>query len=329
MSLAPTISVVMPAYKVAPYIGETLASVCAQSFADYEVIVVNDGSPDTAELERVLAPFRSRISYLKQENRGASVARNRGLQAARGELIAFLDADDLWLPNYLAEQYAFIQRGPYDLVYADALLFGDSPQAGRTFMETAPSSGPVTFRSLIRGECNVITSGVVARRQLICEVGLFDEQLRNAQDFDLWVRLVRHGARVAYQRKVLLRYRVHEDSLSGDELNRIKRELRVYAKIASTPDLTPEERAEVARVSDRLNAELAFSTGKLALARGDFAAAQAAFKQANQHEQSWRRRATLPLLYLAPHLLQRLYLRHARSCDRSPKSAPEDLTGQQ
>src|SRR6266702_399564 len=107
---APAVSVIIPAYNVARYIGETLESVLAQTFTDYEVIVVNDGSPDTEEFERAIEPYLSRIRYLKQENRGASVARNTGLQAAGGEFIAFLDADDLWLPNYLEAQMKFIRE---------------------------------------------------------------------------------------------------------------------------------------------------------------------------------------------------------------------------
>jgi glycosyltransferase involved in cell wall biosynthesis len=103
----PAISVVIPAYKVAPFIDETLKSVFAQTFTDYEVIVVNDGSPDTEEFERAIKPYLDRIRYLKQENCGASVARNSGLLSARGEFVAFLDADDLWLPTYLEAQMKF------------------------------------------------------------------------------------------------------------------------------------------------------------------------------------------------------------------------------
>jgi glycosyltransferase involved in cell wall biosynthesis len=305
----PLVSVVIPAYNVAAYIGETLGSVFAQTFGDYEVIIINDGSPDTLELERVLAPFLERIVYLTQENGGAAVARNRGVQAARGEFVAFLDADDLWLPDYLAEQLEFVRSGDYDLVYPDALLFGDSPLAGRTFMETAPSNGEVTFKSLISGQCNVITSGVVARRQLILDAGLFDEQLRNAQDFDLWLRLVRRGARAAYQRKVLLRYRFHENSLSGDALNRINRELRVLGKFESLPDLTTDERAVVAETTRRLRTEFELESGKLELSRGNFAEARAAFGRANQFRRSWKLGAARLLLRVAPRVLQKIYVR--------------------
>jgi glycosyltransferase involved in cell wall biosynthesis len=307
----PVVSVVIPAYNVAAYIPETLESVFAQTYPDYEVIVVNDGSPDTAELEQALEPYNKRIVYLRQENRGAGAARNAGLRLARGEFVAFLDADDLWLPDYLKEQVAFIQSGDYDLVYADALLFGPSPFAGRTFMQIAPSDGAVTFQSLISGECNVITSGVVARRRPILEVGLFDEQLRNSQDFELWVRLVRRGARVNYQRKVLLRYRYHEDSLSGDALNQIKRELRVLGKIESSYDLTPAERREVLRAMETIRMNLELETGKLHLAKGEFAEAVAAFSKVNAARRSLKMKAVLLMSRIAPRLLQRVYVRRS------------------
>lgn len=311
-NVPPAVSIVMPAYNVAPYIRETLDSVFAQTFTNYEAIIVNDGSPDTEELERELEPYLHRIVYLKQENRGAAVARNRGVEAARADFVAFLDADDLWLPDYLCEQMEFLRSGDYDLVYADALLFGESPLAGRTFMETAPSNGEVTFQSLISGQCNVITSGVVARRQMILDVGLFDEQLRNSQDFDLWLKLVRHGARAAYQRKVLLRYRFHENSLSGDALNRINRELRVLNKYESLPDLTIDERAVVAQTLLRLRAEFELESGKLELARGNFAAARAAFAQANQFRRTWKLGAVGIVMRVAPRVLQKIYVRRMK-----------------
>lgn len=308
-SATPTVSVIMPAYNVAPYISETLDSIFAQTFSDYEVIVINDGSPDTAELERALAPYRQRIIYLKQENRGAGAARNAGLKRARGEFVAFLDADDLWLPDYLNEQLAFIRSDNYDLVYADALLFGQSPLAGRTFMQIAPSNGEVTFQSLINGQCNVITSGVLARRLPILEVGLFDEQLRNSQDFELWVRLVRKGSRLKYQRKLLLRYRYHENSLSGDALNQIKRELRVLGKIESSYDLTPEERREVSQAMAAIELSLELETGKLHLAKGEFTEAREAFAKVFAARRSWKLKGALLLLRFAPRFLQRIYVR--------------------
>src|SRR5687768_14770084 len=139
----PAISVIIPAYDVSPYIAETLDSVFAQTFKQFEVVIVNDGSPDTVDLERALAPYLERICYIRQEHSGASSARNRAVNEARGEFLAFLDGDDLWMPEYLEKQLHFLHSHDYDLVYADALLFGDSPLAGKTFMQTSPSHGPV------------------------------------------------------------------------------------------------------------------------------------------------------------------------------------------
>src|ERR1700748_1775530 len=172
--VAPAVSVIIAAYNVSEFIGETLASVFAQTFDDYEVVVVNDGSEDVEELERALAPYRERIVYLSKENGGLASARNMGLRAARGRYAAFLDAHDLWETDYLREQFEFIEREACDLVYTDALLFGDSAHAGRRFMEVAPSEGEVNFRSLMRGECNVIGSGVLARTEVLFDAGLFD-----------------------------------------------------------------------------------------------------------------------------------------------------------
>src|ERR1051326_8460176 len=101
---SPIVSVIIPAYNAAAFIGETLDSVYAQTFKDFEVVVVNDGSPDTDELERALERYAAKLRYLKQDNQGAAAARNTGITAARGEFVAFLDADDMWLPAFLEKQ---------------------------------------------------------------------------------------------------------------------------------------------------------------------------------------------------------------------------------
>ena len=314
MNPNPTVSIVMPAYNVAAYIGETLDSVFEQTFTDYEVILVNDGSPDTVELDKAIEPHLNRIRYIKQKNLGAGAARNEGLRAARGEFIAFLDADDLWLPNYLEEQLRFIRENGFDLVCADAMHFGDSPLAGRTYMETympiAPQAGEVTVLGLVSAEQSLITSGIVARRAPIIEVGLFDEGLRNSQDFDLWLRLVRHGVRSGYQKQLLLRYRCHENSLSGDEINRTARQLRVYDKVESS--LTPEERPAILSAIERRRALLEFELGKLYLEEGDFEKSRAAFSKADSWRRSWKTAVAVLLSGWSPGFMRAIYLRRVR-----------------
>lgn len=312
----PSVSVIIPAYNVAAFIGETLTSVFAQTFTDFEVIVVNDGSPDTEELERKLAPFIDRINYVKQENRGASAARNAGLRIARGEFVAFLDADDLWLPSYLDEQMQFIRERNCDLLCADAEVFSDGSHEDETYMETlmadAPPTGDVTFLGLLSAEQSLITSGVVVRRERVLEAGLFDEALRNSQDFDLWLRLARSGTRMAYQRRVLLRYRSRDNSLSGDEENVHRRELRVLDKVERSYDLPPATRAEVVSVIERRRAVLEFELGKIYLARGEFTRARESFGKANNLRRSLRTQIAVWSSRIAPRLMQTLYVRRLR-----------------
>ncbi|HEX7318506.1 MAG TPA: glycosyltransferase family A protein [Pyrinomonadaceae bacterium] len=304
------VSVVVPAYDCAAFIGETLDSVLAQTHTSLEVVVVNDGSPDTEELERVLAPYLARadgrVRYFRQENRGAGAARNRGVREARGEFVAFLDADDLWEPTYLEEQLPFMRAGGYDLAYTDALLFGDSPLAGKTYMETAPSEGEVNFISLVRADCNVITSGVVARRAAVLDAGLFDESLRNAQDFELWARLAHRGARLGYQRKVLIRYRVREGSLSGDARNRLAREWKVTRHIADAYELSAHERAEVERMLARQQAAIDLERGKSLIAEGNFKEARESIASARGVLGGWKLSAALLMLKVAPRLFSKL-----------------------
>src|SRR5258708_13916994 len=117
------VSVVIPVYNSANNIAEALNSVLNQTFSKYEIIVVNDGSPDTPLLKRALEPFRQRIRYIQQENQGPSGARNAGILAARGKYVAFLDSDDRWLPSHLASQIEVLDARPsLALIYADALL---------------------------------------------------------------------------------------------------------------------------------------------------------------------------------------------------------------
>ena len=186
----PKVSVVIPVYRGARYIGQAVRSVLEQTFRAFELIVVNDGSPETEEIDRELQPYMDRIVYLKQPNGGPSAARNTGVHRARGDYIAFLDCDDSWYPEYLSEQVGALAADPgLDLIYCDALLVGDSRRAGRTAMEFNPSEGKVTLESLLKMDCRLITSCTVVRRQSLLDAGLFDETLRCCEDFDIWVRL--------------------------------------------------------------------------------------------------------------------------------------------
>ena len=307
-SWRPKVSVIIPAYNVAEFINETLESVTAQKFRDLEVIVVNDGSPDTIALERSLRPHRENIIYIKQASLGAGAARNTAIKQARGEVIAFLDGDDIWLPEFLSSQVAFLGRG-YDMVYCDAQQFGMRSALRRTFMESAPSEGEVTVSSLLDFRCNVITSGTVALRTAIFSAGLFENERARAHDFHLWVRMAKNGAKIGYQKKVLLKYRVHLDSLSGDSVSRVQREIDVFDRVKKSVDLTASELEILDRRLSGLNADLQIECGKSFLLKEEFKSAKEAFQSANRHRRSLRLTAITLLATVAPRLL----LSHYRS----------------
>ncbi|HEX8749387.1 MAG TPA: glycosyltransferase family A protein [Pyrinomonadaceae bacterium] len=303
----PAVSVIMPAYRAAGYINDALDSVFAQTFTDFEVIVVNDGSPDTEELERVLEPYRDRIVYIRQENKGVSAARNAAIGVSRSPFIAQLDPDDLWEPEYLAVQMETLERDPsIDVLYPNALVFGDMPEAGREFMEVAPSEGEVTFESLVMQRCTVMTC-VTARREMVLRAGLYDESLNCSEDFDLWLRIIKAGGRIHYHRRVLVRYRRHRGSLSSDPLWVCENALRVLDKFERNISLTDVEREALERARTRFRATHSFYRGKRAFTEGDTKTAIECLRQANIFFRSRKTAVVLLLLRLAPQLLLRTY----------------------
>lgn len=313
LSTVPKISVVMPAYNSANHIVEAIDSVLSQKFREFEIIVINDGSPDTPSLERAIRTRLDEIVYIRQRNAGAAIARNMGIEHARGELIAFLDSDDVWEEDFLTSQYVFLGRNKYDMVYCDAQLYGMRSAYRRTFMETAPSEGEANFESILGLRCNVITSGTVARRSAILDAGMFENERVQAEDFHLWLRMAKTGARIGYQRKVLLKYRVHEAGLSGDAVNRVERSINAFERVRDTIDLTPEQSSSVEHTLAGLKADLAVQQGKTFLVDGDFREAARAFRTANQHRWSLKLAAVSILARFAPGLVLRAYQNHRPS----------------
>ena len=304
---SPLVSVIIPAYDVAEFIGDALDSVFAQTFTDYEVIVINDGSPDTPKLEQALASYMSRIVYLKQENRGVSAARNSGIAAARGSLIAFLDGDDVWLPNYLEVQVKRIQADPtIDVLYPNVLMFGGPSEDGEEFMTICPSSGEVTFERLLLQECNVSNCSI-ARKETLVRAGMFDETLRSVEDFDLWLRVIKAGGRIDYHRDVLARYRRRHGSLTADPIWLSEHILEVLRKVRQREDLTPSERATVDSQYEHFHALLRLHEGKRAFFSGDTEAAIIGLTEANRFFRNRKTAFTLMMLRVAPRLLLRAY----------------------
>ncbi len=204
----PRVSVHIPCYNSEKYISETIKSVLAQSFGDFELIIINDGSRDRTE--EIVKSFQdSRIRYLYQENRGLSAARNRAVSVSGGEFIAFLDHDDLWMPDKLEKQIAVFEKDTdIALVYTNYYkLYPDGKKA--LGLRGEQPQGRV-FEQLLRQYTVSLTTAMVRRKALLELGDLFNEKLRIFEDYDVFMRIIfRH--KVAYLRQPLTIYRIHDD----------------------------------------------------------------------------------------------------------------------
>lgn len=235
----PTVSVIVAAFNSGRYISETIQSALNQTFDDFELILVNDGSSDdTAD---VIQNFHDeRILFLSQGNSGPAAARNRGIASSSGKYISLLDNDDVWHPEYLSTLVEFLELNPQVAVaFADAEFFGASKFAGRRFQEVYPPCVPISFAKLALMTSHV---GVFAtfRRVVIDRVGLLDETLLGVDDFDFWLRALHAGFQIEPVPQVLVRYRRHASSLSMKK-GLHEGFLQVLEKWLNHPALSEEE----------------------------------------------------------------------------------------
>jgi glycosyltransferase involved in cell wall biosynthesis len=186
----PLVSVIIPAYNAQDFIAGAIQSVLQQTFQDFEIVVVDDGSTDgTVD---ALAPFRDRVRYYRQPNAGPSAARNRGIASSTGKYIAFQDADDLWLPDKLAKQVDYLEHHTdCVLVYTDFTWNPVTKQSRLQHFE--PRQAGKWFLHLLQQNF-IATPTVVIRRETLDNQELFNPWLRGAEDLDLWLRLARVGS---------------------------------------------------------------------------------------------------------------------------------------
>lgn len=213
----PRCSVVIPAYNVGPFVTEAVSSALSQTFSDIEVIVVNDGSSD--ETAAVLEPLMERIVYLEQPNRGLAAARNRGMQQASGKFVAFLDADDFWMPRYLQRMVALLESRPdLALVTTDSLVVKDNLITGETFYGRFPRRRRFRLRdqSYWITQYNFVHIMAVSRTETVHRFGGFEESLRACEDWDLWLRMLTSGERAGFVEGPLAYYRIRPEALSTD-----------------------------------------------------------------------------------------------------------------
>lgn len=207
------VSVIIPTYNSATYLAEAIDSVLKQTFPAYEIIVVDDGSTDNTKeiLENYIK--QKQIIYIFQQNAGPAAARNQGVRSSNGDLIAFLDADDIWIEDKLKQQVElFLNHNNVDLVYGPRIEFSNTQQ---DFIDPKIKlySGKI-FPHLIKS--NFITnSSVIIRKNIFLEVGGFNEDrsLQAIEDYELWLR-ISIQREIAYVKKIVVKYRLHHNQIS-------------------------------------------------------------------------------------------------------------------
>lgn len=210
MKATPLVSVIIPAYNNADMVVDAVESVLAQTYQNRELIVVDDGSED--ETADKLKPFEGRLTYIRQDHQGPAVARNAGIRAAKGQFVAFLDSDDIWMPLKLERSLPpFESDSSVGVVYTAVSVH--EMDTGRRYLQPQYTMSGWISEALFRECRGVNTSTLVVRRDALERVKGFDEEFFRAQDWDLMLRLA-EVYRYAHVPEVLTERRLHPKSLS-------------------------------------------------------------------------------------------------------------------
>jgi glycosyltransferase involved in cell wall biosynthesis len=232
MNDTPLVSVVIPNYNYGRYLGQAIDSVLAQTYPRLEVIVVDDGSTDDSV--GVLTKYASRVRWIRQRNQGVSAARNQGIREANGDLIGFLDADDLWNPDKLTQQVVLLAKPAVGMVYSGLQYITASGQS----LGTNLSGGHghlLRELALLRGPGVPATgSSALVRSECFKRVGLFDTELSTSADWDMWRRIACHYE-IEIVRAPLVSYRLHETAMHRN-IDRFEQDmLRAFSRMFTDP----------------------------------------------------------------------------------------------
>ncbi|MDX6443614.1 MAG: hypothetical protein QOH71_688 [Blastocatellia bacterium] len=228
------VSVIIPAYNGERFIAQSLQSVLNQTIKDLEIVIVDDGSTDTtAEIVREFQRADSRIRYIAQANLGQAAARNTGAAAAAGDLIAFLDQDDLWLDHKLEVQIRALKESGADVVFSNGHIFGHEPSDDNMSFPVVHGkfSGTEMF-PLLFNQNQIPLATALVRADAFAAAGRLDENplYQNADDYDFWLRLAGGGRMFVGLPEKLIRYRIHSGQASTDAVKMLKAELAVLRK---------------------------------------------------------------------------------------------------
>jgi hypothetical protein len=256
----PTISVVIPAFEAAATIGETVDSVLAQTSAPHEVIVVDDGSTDA--LDDALAPYGDAVRLLRLPHRGVAAARNAGTEAASGDFVLVVDADDVLLPGKLEALAALgAARPDLDLLSTDVLFEQEGRRAGR-FGAANPFESHGQRRAILE-RCFV--GWPAARRARLVEAGGFDDSFRTSHDWECWIRMILSGSSAGLHDEPLSIYRVHAGSITAGRVATLSERVQMLEKVLTHPGLHDSELQLVEQLVDAARARAAVAATEEAL----------------------------------------------------------------
>lgn len=273
------VSVIIPTYNRRNYIRESLDSVLAQDFYDFEVIVVDDGSTDGTEEE--VRPYQDRICYTRQENKGAGAARNVGIRKARGQYIAFMDSDDLSRPHHLKCLSSFLDRNPECAMVVGNGGYLEGNYRNRSTIISAKrvkrlEQRGVTVKELFDGRV-VRLQGTMTRKTVFEEIGLLDEWFRLSYDLDIALRIIKDH-QIGFINEEVYLWRQHGDNISSNDELRSRENLRALEKLAAD---FPEGVEQIGkRAFDSLCAHRYYRLAKALARKGDVKGAREAIGEA-------------------------------------------------
>jgi glycosyltransferase involved in cell wall biosynthesis len=223
----PKVSVIIPTYNRGQYITQALESVLNQTFRDYDIIVIDDGSTDNTG--EILKKYEGKIRSIRQENQGISNTRNRGIRETNGEYLAFLDSDDYWTPEKLKEQVNILDAySKVGIVYSRMPIINKMGE--KIGMKPAGVSGK-NFKELLEVWGDLPTSTVMTRRECFEKAGLFDPSLDPMEDIDMWIRISRFYDLYEIENKILAYYRRHEEQVTTSKAKVYTGLLKINTKI--------------------------------------------------------------------------------------------------
>ena len=225
-----TVSILMPVYNGEKYLSEAIESALAQTYQNFELLIVNDGSTDNSAA--IIKPFLkdSRVIYIEQKNAGVAAARNTAIKHARGQYFGFLDQDDLWLNNKLEVQIAALEQDESVALVHSRQDFIDSHGNKIDYEWITGGSGYCFRDNFIKNRIAVLT--VLIRKTIIDEIGLFNEQLSGADDYEMWLRITLKYP-IKYIDQALAFYRFHDNNVSKDSFRMTITDLKAINTILS------------------------------------------------------------------------------------------------